>query len=104
MTHRVSTPSISRTVAFVAAGLLIFLGVVFQLGRFLGSLSNASNDWLIHMIAMNVWNAIMLRLDVLGFGPVLHFWPLLLVGLGLATMVALEPIRSVVAQAIPLPQ
>jgi len=57
------------------------------------------------MIAMNIWNAIVFRLNALGFGPVLHsFWPLLLVGLGLAITLALEPIRSMVAQVIPLPE
>jgi hypothetical protein len=98
--HLVSTPLVSRTVAFIAAGLLIFGGALFQLGELLDSQLNATNDWLIHMIAMNIWNALELRLNALGFGQVLCFWPLLLVGFGLAILLALEPIGSMVAQLI----
>jgi hypothetical protein len=98
--HLVSTPLVSRIVAFVAAGFLIFAGVVFQLGELLATQLSATTDWLIHMIATNIWNAIVLRLNALGFGQVLHFWPLLLVGFGLAILLALKPIGPIVAQAI----
>ena len=89
--HLVSTPLISRMTAFIAAGLLILVGVVLQLGELLSSRLNETSDWLIHMIAMNLWNAIVLRLNALGFGQVLHFWPLLLVAFGLAILLTLEP-------------
>ena len=96
----VSTPLVARTVAFLAGGLLIFVGVVFQLGELLGSQLNATSDWLIHMIAVNIWNALVLRLNAPGFEHVLRFWPLLLVGFGLAILLVLEPIGPMVAQVI----
>lgn len=87
----VSAPIISRTVAFIAAGLLIFLGLVFQLGEFIGNQLNATSYWLIHIIAMNIWSAFVLRLNTLGFEGILRFWPLLLVGFGLGILLALQP-------------
>jgi hypothetical protein len=98
----VSTPLIVRTAAFIAASFLIFAGVVFQLGEFLASQLSATNDWLIHMIATNIWNAIVLRLNALGLGQVLHFWPLFLVGFGLAILLALEPIGPMAQVIRPL--
>ena len=98
--HLVSTPLVSRTVAFIAAGLLIFVGALFQLDEFFGSQLNATSDWLIHMIAMNIGNALVLQLNALGYGQVLGFWPLLLVGFVLAILLALGPIGSMVAQLI----
>ena len=95
----VPTPIVCRTAAFIAAGLLIFVGLVFQLGEFIGSQWNATSDWLIHMIAMNIWNALVLRLNALGFADVLRFWPLLLVGFGLAILLALQPTDPVASQA-----
>jgi hypothetical protein len=87
--HLVFTLLVSKTVAFIVAGLLIFV-----LGRQL----SATSGWLIHMVAINIWDLFVLRLNALGFGQVLHFWPLLLVGVGLAILLALEPIRPMVAQ------
>jgi len=92
----VSTFLVARTVAFIAGGLLIFVGLVCQLGNQL----SATSDWLIHTIATNMWNAIVLQLNALGLGLVLHFWPLLLVAFGLAILLALEPLGPIVAQVI----
>jgi len=86
-----SSPIVSRTVAFIAAGLLISVGLVFQLGEFICSQLSATSYWLIHIIAMNIWNAFVLRLNALGFEGILRFWPLLLVGFGLAILLALQP-------------
>ena len=95
MTHTspqlTSAPSISRSLATVAAGLLICLGVVIQLGEFICGRLNATSYWLVHMIATNLWNALLLRLDAPGIGDALRFWPLLLVIFGLAILVALRP-------------
>jgi hypothetical protein len=85
---------ISRTAAFVAAGLLIFVGLVFQLGEFICSCLSATSYWLFHMIATNIWTALVLRLNALGLEPFLRFWPLLLVGFGLAILLALQPARE----------
>jgi len=93
-----SSPIVSRTVAFIAAGLLIFVGLVFQLGEFVCNQLNVTSYWLIHIIAMNVWNALVLRLNALGFEGILRFWPLLLVGFGLAILLALQPTAPAMAQ------
>ncbi len=93
-----SSPIVSRTVAFIAAGLLIFVGLVFQLGEFVCNQLNVTSYWLIHIIAMNVWNALVLRLNALGLEGILRFWPLLLVGFGLAILLALQPTAPAMAQ------
>ena len=90
-----SSPIVSRTVAFIAAGLLILVGVAFQLGGLLGSQLDATSDWMVHMIAMNIWSVLVLQLNAIGFGPVLHFWPLLLVGFGLAVLRGVYEIKDI---------
>ena len=87
----VSAPSISRSLAVLAGGLLICLGIVIQLGEFICSRLSATSYWLVHMIATNIWNMVVLRLDAPGIGDVLRFWPLLLVAFGLAILLALQP-------------
>ncbi len=87
----IGAPIVSRTAAFIAAVLLILVGLVFQLGEFIWGQLSATSHWLIHMIALNIWGTLIVRLNTLGF---LRFWPLLLVGFGLAILLALEPARS----------
>jgi hypothetical protein len=90
----VSAPSISRSLALFGAGLLIFVGIVFQLGEFICGRLSSTSYWLVHMIASNIWNMLALRLNAPGIGDVLRFWPLLLVGFGLAILLALQPGRE----------
>lgn len=87
-------PAVSRTMAMLAAGLLIFTGVVFQLGEFICGQLNATSYWLIHTIAVNIWNMLLLRLNTPGIGGILRFWPLLLVAFGLAILLAIQPTRG----------
>lgn len=89
-----SAPSISRTLAFTGASLLIFVGVMFQLGEFICNRLSGPSYWLLHMIAVNIWNTLVLKLDAPGIGDMLRFWPLLLVGFGLAVLLALRPSRG----------
>jgi hypothetical protein len=82
--------SISRMAATIAAGLLVSVGIVFQLCE-LGFGSQSPNAfWFVHLIAVNLWNLLALHLDAPGIGEVLRFWPLLLVGFGLAILMALK--------------
>src|SRR5215831_8004380 len=90
----ICAPLMSRAAAFVVAGLLIFAGLVFQLGEFICDHLSASSYWLIHMIATNVWSALVLKLNALGLEQLLRFWPLLLVGFGLAILLAMQPTRE----------
>jgi hypothetical protein len=87
----ICAPIISRTAAFITAGLLIFVGLVFQLGEFICGQLSATSHWLIHMIALNIWDTLIVRLNALGLETFLRFWPLLLVGFGLAILLALQP-------------
>jgi hypothetical protein len=87
----------SRTVAFLAAGLLILVGLVFQLGELIAAQLSATSYWPVHVVVMNLWNALIVRLSALGFEGLLRFWPLLLVGFGLAILVALLPSGPVAA-------
>jgi hypothetical protein len=87
-------PEVSRTVATLAAGLLIFTGLVFQLSEFICGQLSATSYWLIHIIAVNIWNMLVLRLNVAGFAEMLRYWPLLLIAVGLAILLAIRPARS----------
>lgn len=69
----------------MGAGLLILVGVVFQLAQLGYGMLTAKDFWFISMIAENIWNFLAMRSDLPALGELLRFWPLLLVvaGLGL---------------------
>ena len=73
----------------MAAIMLIFLGIVFQWGQLGAGQFNVDGFWVIHMVAMNVWNLVAMHLGS-GLMDTLKFWPLLLVAFGLAILVALK--------------
>jgi hypothetical protein len=83
--------SVSRVAAIMGAIMLIFLGIVFQWGQLGEGQFSVDGLWIIHMIAMNVWNLIAMHLGRPGLTEILRFWPLLLVALGLAILLALKP-------------
>jgi hypothetical protein len=83
--------SISRVAATTAAIMLIFLGIVFQWGQLGAGQFSLDGFWMIHMIAMNVWNLIAMHLGTPVLMETLRFWPLLLVAFGLAILLALKP-------------
>jgi hypothetical protein len=82
--------SISRMAATIAAGLLVSVGIVFQLCELGFGSQSANAFWFVHLIAVNLWNLLALHLDAPGIGEILRFWPLLLVGFGLAILMALK--------------
>ena len=84
--------SISRVAAIMAAIMLIFLGIVFQWGQLGEGQFNLDGFWVIHMIAMNVWNLVAMHVGPTGLIETLKFWPLLLVAFGLAILLALKPV------------
>lgn len=85
----VSETSISRVAAIMAAIMLIFLGIVFQWGQLGAGQFNVDGLWVIHMVAMNVWNLVAMHLGW-GLMETLRYWPLLLVAFGLAILLALK--------------
>jgi hypothetical protein len=83
--QRAFRDSIAAKVTVVAAGLLILLGIVFQLGELGYGRINANNWWLVSTATQAVWSLLALRLNGPALGEVLRFWPLILliVGLGI---------------------
>lgn len=90
----VSEASISRVAAMMVAGLLILAGIVFQLGELAWGRLTGDGLWIVHMIAMSIWNLLAIRMNVPELVTILHFWPLMLVAFGLAILLALQPARE----------
>ena len=77
-----------------AASVLVLVGIVFQ-GAELGYGHIASgNFWLFSVLATNIWNILSLRMNISTLQEFCRFWPLLLVGFGLAIMLAARENRS----------
>ena len=87
----VSEASISRAAALIAAGLLILVGVVFQLGQLGYGVLCADSFWVIQMIASNIWDLLAIHFGAPSIGQILKFWPLALVGTGLTILLAIKP-------------
>jgi hypothetical protein len=87
----VSAASIPRSAALIAGGLLIFAGIVFQLGQLGYGVFRADSFWVIQMIATNIWNLIAVHLGGPSVGQILEFWPLALVAVGFTILLALKP-------------
>src|ERR1700733_3317041 len=90
-----TTASISGSAAISAAAtVLVLVGIVFQ-GAELGFGHIApGNFWLFSVLATNIWNMLSLHMNVSTVQEFCRFWPLLLVGLGLAIMLAARENRS----------
>jgi hypothetical protein len=73
-----------------AAGLLILLGIVFQLAEFGYGQLVPGEGWLLSMVASDLWNAIALHLNMPALQQLLEYWPLLLVCAGSGLLAALR--------------
>jgi hypothetical protein len=84
--RRSSNPSSPiATLAWLAACLLILLGVAFELGMLGFGPYNSNNLWMFSAIGRNVW--IMLsNLAVPELRDIARMWPLMLVSLGSAIL------------------
>ena len=76
------------------ATLLILLGIVFQLGELGYGHLQSGNLWFFSTMLTDIWNILSLRLDVPGLSELLRYWPLALVALGLAILLATHENRS----------
>jgi hypothetical protein len=83
-------------VRFPEAGatLLILLGVVFQLGELGYGHLGLGNLWFFSIMFTDIWNILSMRLNIPNLADLLHYWPLVLVGLGLAILLATHENRS----------
>jgi hypothetical protein len=90
-----SAASISGSAAIsAAAAVLVLLGIVFQ-GAELGyGQISPENFWQFSVLATNIWNMLSLRMNVSSVQEFCRFWPLLLVGFGVAIMLAVRENRS----------
>jgi uncharacterized membrane protein len=81
--------SVSGSVAISAAAIVLMLvGFVFQMAELGSAHAQPDNSWLFSVLASNIWNILSLRMNVFAMQDFLRFWPLLLVSLGLAIMLA----------------
>jgi len=71
------------TAGVAAAGLLILMGIVFQLGELGYSHLSAANLWLAAMISEGAWNLLTLHWGAPALRELARFWPLVLVAFGL---------------------
>jgi uncharacterized membrane protein YphA (DoxX/SURF4 family) len=93
-------PATGAAILMAGAGLLILLGIVFQLAELGYGHINANNFWLFSVLASNVWGMVSTHLNVPALTEMLRFWPLLLVCSGFAMLAALKPgSRKVVGAA-----
>jgi hypothetical protein len=84
-------PVSGAAILMAGAGLLILLGIVFQLAELGYGHINANNFWLFSVLASNVWGMVSAHMNVPALQDMLRFWPLLLVCSGFAMLAALKP-------------
>jgi len=90
-----ATASISGSAAISAAAtVLVLVGIVFQGAELAFGHLAPGNFWLFSVLATNIWNMLSLHMNVSAVQELCRFWPLLLVGFGLAIMLAARENRS----------
>jgi hypothetical protein len=83
----------SARVPVAGAASLILLGIVLQLGELGYGHFRLDNLWLFSMMVGDIWNILSMRLNLPSAGEVLRYWPLILVGVGLAILLATQENR-----------
>jgi hypothetical protein len=74
------------TGAMLGAGLLVFLGIVFQLCELTYGRFSTNSFWLISVIGGSIWNMVEVCLKAQAFDGAFRFWPLVLVLAGCAIL------------------
>ena len=85
-----STMATGATVVMAAAGLMILLGVVFQLAELGYGQFIPGESWLVSALAKELWRVVSIHLNIPSLHLIFVYWPLLLVGLGCSTLLALR--------------
>ena len=82
----------SSTMGFplASATLLILFGIVFQVVEFACRTLHLGNLWLLSVLASDIWNMLSVHFNVPSFGAVLLYWPLVMIGLGFAILLAVK--------------
>jgi hypothetical protein len=80
-----------------SATLLIFFGIVFQLAELACRNIHFGNLWLLSVLASDIWNMLSMHFNVPAIGDALLYWPLVLICLGIAILLAVrenQPARA----------
>jgi hypothetical protein len=80
-----------RATLLLPAAALIFLGSMFQLGMLGYGHLNPRDLWPALLIVESAWNLLAVHFNAPQSGYLFQFWPLLLVGAGLAILFAIGP-------------
>jgi uncharacterized membrane protein SirB2 len=85
-----SVSEITSSAAFphASATLLILFGIVFQVVELAGRNVHFGNLWLLSVLASDIWNILSVHFNVPSFGAVLLYWPLAMICLGMAILLA----------------
>ena len=75
----------TATISWIAACLLILLGVAFELGMLGFGPYNSSDVWLFSVIGKNMW-IVLTNLALPELREIVRIWPLVLVSLGSAIL------------------
>jgi hypothetical protein len=73
-----------------SATLLILFGTVFQLVELACRNLHFGNLWLLSVLASDIWNILSVHFNVPSIGAVLLYWPLVLICLGIAILLAVR--------------
>lgn len=76
--------------SLLVAGLLIFLGSALQMGELGYGSVRPTNLWMFSVIAPNIWNTLAAALNAPYWQDIRKFWPLILVGAGLAILLIIR--------------
>jgi hypothetical protein len=87
----VSSRPALRVALLLPAAALIFIGSMFQLGMLGYGQLNPRDLWPAVMVVQAAWNLLAAHLNATEMVNVFQYWPLLLVGAGLAILLALKP-------------
>jgi len=76
-----------------SATLLILFGIVFQIVELTCRNLHLGNLWLLSVLASDIWNILSVHFNVPAIGDVLLYWPLVMICLGLAILLAVRENR-----------
>jgi uncharacterized membrane protein len=76
--------------AIAGSGLLILLGLMFQLGELGYSHLSPANFWFATMVTESVWNVVATHCDVPALQQLTRFWPLVLVAFGMGVLLVMK--------------
>jgi hypothetical protein len=92
-----STATSSAGFPLASATLLILFGIVFQVVELACRNLQVGNLWLLSVLASDIWNILSMRFNVPSIGAVLLYWPLVMICLGIAILLAVrenQPARA----------